>query len=113
MHHMAGKTRKSRVSKARLLLHEKVVRKDGGIVELIIWLLPKPTADRPHRLKYRLYFGRAGKCLVRYDNETGKGDHRHVEGREVPYRFVSVSKLRRDFEADIRRYGGENDQEKD
>ena len=110
---MAGKTRKSRVSKARLVLHEKVVQKDGAIVELIIWLLPKPTADRPHRLKYRLYFGRAGKCLVRYDNETGTGDHRHVEGREVPYRFVSVSKLRRDFEAAIRRYGGKNDQEKD
>src|SRR5476649_891070 len=24
-----------------------------------------------------------GKCLVRYDNETGKGDHRHVHGRET------------------------------
>jgi hypothetical protein len=110
---MAGKTRKSRDSKARLLIHEKVVRKDGAIAELIIWLLPKPTADRPHRLKYRLYNVRSGKCLVRYDNETGKGDHRHIAGREEPYRFVSVSKLRRDFEADIRRYGGKNDQEKD
>ena len=48
---------------------------------------------------------------MRYDNETGKGDHRHVEGREEPYRFASVAKLRRDFEADIRRYGGKDEKE--
>jgi hypothetical protein len=104
--HMAPKA-----IKATLLFHEKVVRADGTIIELIIWRLPEATPDRPHGLKYRLYFGRGGRCLVRYDNETGKGDHRHVEGREEPYRFVSVAKLRRDFEADIRRYGGENEKE--
>ena len=47
---------------------------------------------------------------MRYDNEAGKGDHRHVKGREEPYRFVSVTKLRRDFEEDIRKYGGGNEE---
>lgn len=94
-----------------LVLHEKVVRDDGAIVELVVWQLPRATPDRPHALKYRLYFGRGGKCLVRYDNETGKGDHRHVRGKETPYRFVSLAKLRRDFESDVRKYGGEDEEE--
>jgi hypothetical protein len=103
---MAGKARR-----AKLLLHEKVILADGAIVELVIWQLPRATPDRIHGLKYRLYFGRGGKCLVRYDNESGKGDHRHVRGREEPYRFVSVARLRRDFEADIRKYGGGDEKE--
>ena len=104
---MAARARRA----ATLLLHEKVILADGGIVELVIWRLPRSTPDRPHGLKYRLYFGRDGKCLVRYDNETGKGDHRHIRGREEAYRFVSVAKLRRDFESDIRKYGGGNETE--
>jgi predicted transcriptional regulator len=47
---------------------------------------------------------------VRYDNESGRGDHRHVAGREELYQFISVAKLRRDFEADIRNYGGCNEE---
>jgi hypothetical protein len=108
---MASKARKRTAGRARPLLHEKVVRVDGSIIELIIWRLPRPMLDRPHGLKYRLYFGRDGKCLIRYDNESGKGDHRHVMGREERYQFVSVSRLRQDFEADIRRYGGSNEKE--
>ena len=104
--HMAGKA-----TRATLLFHEKVVRADGAIIELIIWRLPRATADRRHGLKYRLYFGRDGKCLVRYDNESGKGHHRHIGGREEPYRFVSVAKLRRDFEADIEKFGGKHEEE--
>jgi hypothetical protein len=96
---------------AVLLLHEKFVRTDGTIVELMIWRLPRATPDRLHSLKYRLYCGRGGHCLVRYDNETGKGDHRHIKGREEPYRFTSIEKLRRDFEADISKYGGRGEEE--
>ena len=80
-------------------------------METVIWQVPEATADRPHALKYRLYFGRGGKCLVRYDNEAGKVDHRHVRGKELSYRFVSVARLRRDFESDVRKYGGANEKE--
>jgi uncharacterized protein DUF6516 len=69
---------------------------------MILWRLPRRSADRPHGLKYRLYYGLAdGTCLVRYDNESGKGDHRHYRGRELPYRFSSVDVLVQDFLADI------------
>lgn len=97
--------------RAVLVLHEKIVRDDGAIVELVIWQLPRATPDRPHALKYRLYFGRGGKCLVRYDNESGKGDHRHIRGKETSYLFVSLAKLRRDFELDIKKYGGKDEKE--
>jgi hypothetical protein len=100
-----------KASKAALLLDEKVVLADGAIMELVIWRLPRATPDRPHGLKFRLYFGRAGECLVRYDNESGKGDHRHIKGREESYRFISVARLRQDFEADIKKYGGSDETE--
>jgi len=34
---------------------------------------------------------------VRYDNETGKGDHRHYGRYEEPYPFESLEKLIEDF----------------
>ena len=52
-------------------------------------------------MKYSLYYGRAGERLVGYDNERGKGDHKHMAGRELQYRFVSVEQLVADFLADI------------
>lgn len=87
--------------KARRLFYDKTVLPDGGIVEMVIWQLPTSDPERPHGLKYRLYFGRDGERLVGYDNERGKGDHRHVLGRESRYRFVDVRKLVADFLADV------------
>jgi hypothetical protein len=59
--------------------------------------------DRLHGLKYRLFCGRRGECLVRYDNEAGKGDHRHYGEREEPYPFKTVERLLADFRADCAR----------
>lgn len=74
--------------------------RDDVTVEMVLWELPDTTAGRPHGLKYRLYCGRKGRCLVRYDNETGKGDHRHYGSREEPSEFESVEKLLADFKRD-------------
>lgn len=87
--------------KARRLFYDKTVLPDGGIVEMVIWQLPGVEPERPHGLKYRLYYGRDGERIVAYDNERGKGDHRHVRGRELRYRFVSAEKLVADFLADV------------
>jgi hypothetical protein len=54
-----------------------------------------------HHYKYRLYYGQGGVGRVRYDNERGKGDHRHIDGRELSYRFEPIDKLLDDFERDI------------
>jgi len=75
---------------------------DRAIREMVIWKLPEKTSERPHGLKYRLFYGDAtGKCLVRYDNESGKGDHRHIGGKEEYYRFHDVETLIADFQQDI------------
>ena len=46
-----------------------------------------------------------GLTLVRYDNETGKGDHKHYGRKEERYAFVSMERLIEDFIADIERLG--------
>ncbi|MCC6474303.1 MAG: hypothetical protein IT514_11210 [Burkholderiales bacterium] len=90
------------MAKAKLHHHSKLTYPDGAIREMILWQVPTPTADRPHGLKYRLYYGLAnGTCVVRYDNESGKGDHRHYSGEEQPYEFSSVETLVQDFLADV------------
>jgi hypothetical protein len=76
------------------------------LVEMVVWGLPATSDERPHGLKYRLFCGRRGECLVRYDNEAGKGDHRHYGEREEPYRFQSVEKLVADFQQDCARLAG-------
>ncbi|MDD3517932.1 MAG: DUF6516 family protein [Chromatiales bacterium] len=91
--------------KATLIFHKRQ-EAYGGIVEMVIWRLPRTDPDRPHGLKYRLYFGRDGQRLVGYDNERGKGDHRHYESHEEPYHFVSLERLIRDFLDDVTRIGG-------
>jgi hypothetical protein len=87
--------------KAALIFADKTLLPDGGIVEMKIWRLPHPDAERPHGLKYRLFYGVAGRRVVGYDNERGKGDHRHIGEREEPYAFVDVRTLVRDFLADV------------
>lgn len=86
--------------RAIAILNQRKVLGDV-VIEMVVWQLPHASSDRPHGYKYRLYCGRAGKCLVRYDNETGKGDHIHYGDRERAYRFVSLEKLIADFEDDV------------
>lgn len=92
--------------KAKLLFRDKYLYRDGAIREMTLWQLPKANKERPHGLKYSLFYGFPGKCLVRYDNEQGKGDHRHYGDREESYIFRSVQQLVDDFKADIARLRG-------
>ena len=83
---------------ARLIYHEKYVYIHGSFREMVLWQLPGKTAQNPHGLKYRLFFGLAdGSCVVRYDNETGKGDHKHSGNRQELYPFKDVETLVADF----------------
>ena len=90
--------------KAVLLARSQEVRDDGSIVEIVVWELPQPVAPCVHRFKYRLYYGASGIGRLRYDNERGKGDHRHVGEEQSAYEFVSVEGLLSDFERDIERW---------
>ena len=92
--------------KARLVIRDRRIFDDGSLIDMVIWLVPEPVPPTSHGLKYRLYYGRAGRRLVGYDNERGKGDHRHDEDVEEPYVFVSLERLLDDFEADVVRMRG-------
>ena len=89
--------------RAENLIDFKECRGDGAIVQMVVWRLPQTDVERPHGLKYRLYCGRGGQCLVRYDNEAGKGDHRHYGDREESYTFTTLTTLLADFRADVER----------
>lgn len=78
-----------------------------GFIEVIVWGLPEPLSGSTHSFKYRLAYVVEGECVLRYDNESGKGDHRHVGGKETTYVFVSVDQLLDDFLADVAEWKGE------
>jgi Family of unknown function (DUF6516) len=95
------------MAKAEPLYRDRMDLPDGHIVEMTIWRLPTPSDERPHGLKYSLFYGRRGERIIGYDNEAGKGDHRHYRGREEPYVFGSVETLIADFLNDVRQERGE------
>jgi hypothetical protein len=86
---------------AVLLVQANEIRDDGSIVEIVVWELPEPLLPSTHRYKYRLYYGAAGSSRIRYDNERGKGDHRHIGGQEADYVFTTVEQLIEDFKRDV------------
>lgn len=86
---------------AELLLAERFALDDTSFVEMVVWRLEEPVAGCEHDLKYRLAYVIDGSCVVRYDNEAGKGDHRHVGGRETQYAFRSLDALQVDFWSDV------------
>jgi hypothetical protein len=96
---------------ATLILHRKRFFDDGMIAELKLWLVPSAVKGSGHAFKYSLLYGRPGERRIGYDNEAGKGDHRHIGEREEPYHFTSPEQLIADFLADVRaarrHYAGE------
>jgi hypothetical protein len=68
---------------------------------VVIWHLPESAPGSSHDFKYRLAFVVDEICVIRFDNEAGKGDHKHVAEEQVPYTFVSLSQLIADFWTEI------------
>jgi Family of unknown function (DUF6516) len=81
---------------------------NDAFVEVVVWRVAQSVPPSGHLLKYRLAYIVAGQCVVRYDNERGKGDHRHFGAKELPYAFSSTDQLMSDFTADIARWNREN-----
>ena len=83
--------------KARLIYRFEQDYDDGAMARMVIWDVPAPVPPSEHRFKYRLVYIAHGKRVVGFDNERGKGDHRHDGDKESPYTFVDVTTLIRDF----------------
>jgi hypothetical protein len=94
--------------KAAELLRTRIIYSEEAFTELILWQLPKPVEGSTHGFKYRLAYVVRGDCDLRYDNEVGKGDHRHFGQKESVYKFSRLEQLVADFQRDIARWNREN-----
>lgn len=90
------------------LLRARIAFSEAAFAELVLWRVPEPVAGSSHEFKYRLAYVVGGVCVVRYDNEVGKGDHRHFGEKGSTYTFQTPEKLIADFERDIARRNREN-----
>jgi uncharacterized protein DUF6516 len=95
------------VAKAEKLLDDRLLLDDGSILALRLWRVPEPVPPATHRFKYALFYGRPGERLVLFDNERGKGDHKHIREVETPYAFGSPERLVADFLEAVRAVRGE------
>ena len=86
------------------LLRQRIVLSENKFAELVLWRLTQPLAESEHTFKYRLAYVVNGECVLRYDNEAGKGDHRHLGGIECDYIFAGLEQLQLDFWADVQRW---------
>lgn len=50
-----------------------------------------------HPFKYRLALVVDDVCIIRYDNEAGKGDHLHARDMAASYSFTDPETLLADF----------------
>jgi len=94
--------------KAEPLVQERYILDEDAFVEIVIWRVPQALKGSSHRFKYRLALVVSGECVLRYDNEAGKGDYRHFGGKEGHYAFPTPEKLIADFQRDIARWNNEN-----
>jgi hypothetical protein len=86
--------------KGHLIIHNKVTDELGNTLEIKMWRVPV-SQHTPHGYKYSLVYIVGNERAIGYDNERGKGDHKHLFGNEHPYSFKGLRELARDFKRDI------------
>ena len=86
---------------AEIILNERHIISENAFVEMVVWRLPLPLSGSHHGFKYRLALVVNGLCVIRYDNEAGKGDHKHMDSNEIPYTFTTSQGLLDDFWNDV------------
>lgn len=90
--------------KAVLIQKYWEVLSDAAFYEIVLWHQPEPVPCSTHRYKYRFALIVRGECVLRYDNERGKGDHRHMKGREEAIVFTDLKT--RCFEPSVKTWKG-------
>lgn len=94
--------------KARLVFRDEVAVGEGEVAHVLIWEVPAPVVGSAHLYKYSLAFVCDEVCVVRYDNERGKGDHVHIGDEETPYEFHDLNRLDDDFWRTVREWRVQN-----
>jgi hypothetical protein len=94
--------------KAVQLVGNRIAYSESAFAELMLWRLAKPLKGSLQGFKVRLAYVVCLECVLRYDNEVGKGDRRHFGGKESPYVFTTPDQLIADFQNTIARWNHEN-----
>lgn len=94
--------------KAKNLLKTKRHLSETVFIDLKVWQVPSNVPGSQHIFKYSLALVSKDVCVLRYDNEAGKGDHKHIGSTELPYVFVGLDTLQKDFWKDVETWLSEN-----
>jgi hypothetical protein len=83
------------------LIDQRYELSETAFVEMVVWQPPTPVRGSNHGYKYRMALMSDGLCVLRYDNEAGKGDHKHIGPRQFRYDFSDLETLYVDFWTDV------------
>ena len=86
---------------AHLVFRQRTQLSDDRFIEIVVWEVPAAVPGSDHRFKDRLALIVDDVCVLRYDNEAGKGDHKHLGNAQLPYRFTTMDQLLEDFRRDV------------
>lgn len=77
--------------------------KEDAFTSITVWAVDPFIRGSQHEYKYSLAYVVQGVCVMRYDNEAGKGDHKHIDDAEFPVTFSDVADLLNQFFDDVNR----------
>ncbi|RKE85904.1 DUF6516 family protein [Rhizobium sp. AG855] len=101
------------MAKATLIRRLRSFVRSDVFVEIVIWQVPASVRGSQHAFKYSLALIANGECVLRYDNEAGKGDHRHLGSTEAAYAFTGIDALTEDFLSDVKGWLDDNPEGED
>ncbi|MBH2617476.1 toxin-antitoxin system TumE family protein [Serratia ureilytica] len=78
---------------SQLIYQDRIPLTPAAFAQLVIWRVVPPVRASGHCYKYRFAYVKDGICRLRYDNEAGKGDHKHIDGKEEPLNFTTIDAL--------------------
>ena len=84
-------------------IDERIILSDNTFVEVVVWEVSESLEGSEHQYRYRLALVIRSECVMRYDNEAGKGDHKHIGSKESDYDFTDIDRLLADFWNDVGR----------
>ena len=94
---------------SQLIYQDKIQLTNIEFIQLVIWHVEPPVNGSSHNYKYRFAYVKEGICRLRYDNEAGKGDHKHVGNKEQPIIFTHPIALKRSFFDEVAQLRGEGE----
>ena len=82
-------------------LDDRIKYSENSFAAIYVIEVDPSVRGSEHKFKYSLALVVDGVCVLRFDNEAGKGDHYHLEGKEYLYEFNGIQTLLADFWSNV------------